>query len=197
MNKKMMLFNKKISLSLVIVVGIGLLLGGFLLGASLTYKNPTASAQDSCTITETQLTEIYNAIFHRPLDAGARGYINHGLEFVLGELSRSQEHIMYSGLFSATKALENARRESGDITANNENDYIDIVDSALSHIDKWAKTLPEQARADAAVGPEQARNAIQAAYNNMNAIAQQAAEYGLFQAQERIGKPSDLPTPEQ
>lgn len=195
MNKKMILFNKKISSSLAIVVGIGLVLGGFLLGVGLTYKNPTASAQDTCTITETQLTEIYDAIFHRPLDASARGYINRDLEFVLGELSGSQEHTMYSGLFTATKALENARRESGDITANDEDDYIDIVDSALSHIDEWAKTLPEQARADAVVGPVQARNAIQAAYNNMNAIARQAAEYGLFQAQERIGQPSDLPTP--
>jgi hypothetical protein len=187
--------NKKISLSLVIVVGIGLVLGGFLLGAGLTYKNPTASAQDSCTITETQLTEIYNAIFHRPLDAGARGYINHGLEFVLGELSRSQEHIMYSGMFTATKALENARRESGDITASDEDDYIDIVDSALSHINEWAKTLSVQARTDAAIGPVQARNAIQAAYNNMNTVARQAAERGLFQAQKVIGQPSDLPTP--
>jgi len=193
----MILFNKKISLSLVIVVGIGLLLGGFLLGAALTYKNPTASAQDSCTITEEQLTEIYDAIFHRPLDAGALGYVNHGLDFVLGELSRSREHAMYSGLFAATKALENARRESGDITTSDENDYLDIVDSALSHINEWAKTLSEQARADAAVGPEQARNAIQEAYRNMNTIAQQAAEYGLFQAQKRIGKPSDLPTPEE
>lgn len=192
-----MLFNKKISSSLAMVLGIGLLLGGFLLGAVLTYENPIASAQDSCTITEEQLTEIYDAIFHRPLDAGALGYVNHGLEFVLGELSRSQEHIMYSGLFTAAKALENARREPGDVGADDENDYLDIVDSALSHIDKWAKTLPEQARADAVVGPEQARNAIQAAYNNMNTIAQAAAEFGLFQAQERIGKPSDLPTPGQ
>lgn len=192
-----MLFNKKISSSLAMVLGIGLLLGGFLLGAVLTYENPIASAQDSCTITEEQLTEIYDAIFHRPLDAGALGYVNHGLEFVLGELSRSQEHIMYSGLFTAAKALENARREPGDVGADDENDYLDIVDSALSHIDKWAKTLPEQARADAVVGPEQARNAIQAAYNNMNTIARAAAEFGLFQAQERIGKPSDLPTPGQ
>jgi len=197
MNKKMILFNKKISSSLAIVLGIGLLLGGFLLGVALTYKNQVASAQNSCTITEAQLTKIYNAVFHRPLDAGAFFWVDHDLDFVLNGLSGSQEHTMYSGLFAATKALENARREPGNVTANDEDDYIDIVDSALSHIDEWAKTLPEQAREDAVVGPEQARNAIQEAYNNMNATAQQAAEYGLFQALERIGKPSDLPAPGQ
>jgi len=188
---------KKISLSLAVVFGIGLLLGGFLLGATLTYKNPIVSAQDTCPITEEQLTKIYDGIFHRPLDANSLGYVNYGLDFVLDELSGAQEHTMYSGLFSATKALENARREPGDIGTNDENDYIDIVDSAFSHINEWAKTLPEQAKADAVVGPEQARNAIQEAYRNMNATAQQAAEYGFFQAQKRIGQPSDLPTPGQ
>jgi len=193
----MILFNKKINLSLAIVLGIVLLFGGFLFGVSLTYKNPVASAQGACTLNQEQLTEMYNAIFHRPLDADAFGYVNHDLEFVLGELSRSQEHIMYSGLFAATKALENARREAGNITANDEDDYIDIVDSALSHVNEWAKTLSQQNRADATVGPEQARNAIQEAYRNMNTIAQQAAEYGLFQAQKRIGQPSELPVPGQ
>lgn len=193
----MILFNKKISSSLAIVLGVGLLLSGFLLGVALTYKNQVASAQDTCTITQERLTEIYNAVFHRPLDTGAFGYINRDLDFVLDELSGSQEHTMYSGLFAATKALENARREPGNITTNDEDDYIDIVDSALSHIDEWAKTLPEQAKADAVVGPVQARNAIQAAYNNMEPIAQQAAQYGLFQALKAIGKPSDLPTPGQ
>ena len=193
----MILFNRKIKLSLAIGLGVGLLFGGFLLGAGLTYKNSAVSAQSTCPITEEQLTDIYNAIFHRPLDAGAHGYINHDLGLVLDEISKSQEHIMYSGLFTAAKALENARREPGNITTIEKTDYLDIVDSALSHVDEWAKTLPEQAKADAVVGPEQARNAIQTAYNLMNATAQAAAEYGLFQALERIGKPSDLPTPGQ
>jgi len=190
----MILFNKRISLSLAIVFGIGFLLGGFLIGTVLMYKNPIASAQNTCQVNQEQLTKIYDGIFHRPLDADALGYVNHGLDFVLDQLSGSQEHTMYSGAFNAVKALENARREPGDITTADENDYLDIVDSALSHINEWAKTLSEQARADAVVGPEQARNTIQAAYNNMNATARTAAERGLFQAQKVIGQPSNLPT---
>jgi len=193
----MKLFNKRISLSLVVVFGIGFLIGGFLLGTVSMYKNPIASAQNTCQVNQEQLTKIYDGIFHRPLDAGALSYVNHGLDFVLDQLSDSQEHIMYSGAFNAIKALENARREPGDITTNDKDDYVDIIDSALSHVDEWAKTLPEQAKADAVIGPEQARNAIQTAYNNMNATAQAAAEYGLFQAQERIGQPSNLPIPGQ
>jgi len=193
----MKLSNKRISLSLAVVFGIGFLVSGFLLGTALMYKNQIAFAQDTCQVSQEQLTKIYDSIFHRPLDAGALSYVNHSLDFVLDQLSGSQEHIIYSGAFNAVKALENARREPGNVTTNDEDDYIDIIDSALSHVDEWAKTLPEQAKADAVIGPVQARNAIQEAYNNMNATAQAAAEYGLFQAQERIGQPSNLPTPGQ
>ncbi len=176
---------------------MGFFVGGFLFGAALMYQGKTVSAQDTCQVNQEQMTKMYEAMFHRPLDDQALSYVDYGLDFILDELTGSQEHIMYSGMFKATKALENARRESGDMTAAEEDDYLDIVDSALSHVDKWAKTLPEQAEEDAVVGPEQAREAIQTAYDNMNATAQAAAEYGLFQAQEQIGKPSDLPIPGQ
>ena len=113
----------KISLPLSVVLSIGFLIVGFLLGAGLTHKNPVASAQNTCPINEGQLTKIYNAVFHRPLDAGAHGYINHDLGLVLDEISKSQEHIMYSGLFTAAKALENARREPGNKTTIEKTDY--------------------------------------------------------------------------
>lgn len=193
----MTLFNKRISLSLAVALGLGFLVGGFFLGTAFMYKNPIASAQNTCQISQEQLTKIYDSIFHRPLDADALGYVNQSLDFTLDQLSGSQEHIMYSGMFNAIKALENARREPGDVTTTDENDYLDIVDSALSHIDQWAKTLPEQVKADAAIGSEQAISAIQAAYDSMNDTAQAAAQYGLFQAQEVIGLPSSLPTPGQ
>lgn len=159
------------------------------LGASATLT------QEACALSEEQLTELYDGIFHRPLDAGARGYIGHTWDFALEELRGSQEHTQYSAAFSAMKALENAQREPGDLTEEEKSDYEDIIDSALSHVNEWAKTLPEQARADAVIGPEQAKAAIQKAYDNMDPVAQAAAERGLFQALKNIGPPANLPTP--
>ncbi len=193
----MRLLNNKSHLGISLIFGLIFFVGGFLFGAVLMHQGQVASAQNTCQVNQEQLTKMYEVMFHRPLDDQALGYVNYGLDFVLDELSDSQEHIMYSGVFKATKALENAQRESGEMTTTEKDAYIDIVDSALSHVNEWAKTLPEQAEENAVVGPEQARNAIQTAYNNMNAVAQAAAEYGLFQAQERIGKPSDLSIPGQ
>ncbi len=193
----MRLLNKKSYLGISLIVGLALFVGGFLFGAALVYQGKAVSAQDACQVNQEQLTKIYEAMFYRPLDDQALSYVDYGLDFVLDQLTDSQEHIMYSGVFKATKALENVRREPGEIAATEEDDYLDIIDSALSHVDEWAKTLPEQAEEDAVVGPEQAREAIEIAYDNMNAVAQAAAEYGLFQAQKNIGKPSDLPTPGQ
>ena len=58
-----------------------------------------------------------------------------------------------------------------------------------------AQPMPEQAINNAVVGPDQARAAIRKAYDRMNATARAKAEYGLFNALERIGQPDAIPLP--
>lgn len=173
-------------------------LTGFLAAALLAaFVIPRLTdAQTACTLDNTTLTKLYDGMFHRPLDAGASGYVGHDINFILDQLRASGEHKAYTGLFSAVKALENAERESGELSETEKQEYKDIIDSALSTVNQWSKQLPEQARADAVVGPEQARAAIQTAYDGLNPTAKAAAEYGLFNALKRIGPPADLKLPQ-
>lgn len=166
---------------------------GFFVAFSF-HPNDT-NAQSTCSVDQPTLENIYDAIFHRPLDQGALGYVGYDVDFVLDELRVSQEHTIYTGLFSAAKALENRHRESDTVSAADFEIYKDYLDSALSVVSEWAKTIPSQSRTDAAVGPTQARDALQAAYLSMNTTAQQAAQRGLFQAQEIIGQPINLSLP--
>ena len=170
---------------------------GFALAAMLAViLIPRATnAQVSCTVDQALLDKIYSAIFHRPTDAGASGYVGQGVDFVLDQVITSNEHQAYTGLFTATKAFEEFQREAGDASAADVEVYKDYIDSALSVINEWAQTLPEQARANAVIGPTEAKTAIQTAYDNLDATAQAAAQSGLFQAQDVIGVPSSLPNP--
>ncbi|MEX2144793.1 MAG: hypothetical protein WD712_00210 [Candidatus Spechtbacterales bacterium] len=108
----------------------------------------------------------------------------------------SQEHAAYDGVYTAVKAYEEARRAPGDVSASDENAYLDIIDSALSNVRAWADTLPEQALANRVFGPDVARAAIQNVYDTLlNDTAKTAAEMGLFQSLESLGEPSSLELP--
>src|SRR3989344_3918909 len=164
---------------------------GFFLGGGTN----NASAQTTCTVDRALLHRIYNAIFHRPLDSGADFHVGRPLDVVLSDIENSGEHVNYSAIFKAMKALEEAKRAPGQLSNADVESYKKIVDSALSHVNAWADTLPEQALDKSVVGPEHARAAIKRAYDNMNPTAKAAAEFGLFNAQTRIGHPDILPLP--
>ncbi|MEX2090695.1 MAG: hypothetical protein WD989_01005 [Candidatus Paceibacterota bacterium] len=164
---------------------------GFFLGGGTN----NASAQTECTVDRALLARIYNAIFHRPLDAGADFHVGRPLGVVLSDIEGSQEHTVYTGLARATKALEEARRAPGAMSSADLESYKRIIDSALSNVSAFADTLPEQAIENAVVGPDQARQVIQRAYDNLNPTARAAAEYGLFSALERLGRPGDISLP--
>lgn len=171
----------------------GLLVAAFI---AMLLMPRNSNAQVACTVDNNLLTKLYDTVFHRPLDAGAIGYEGRDVNFVLDQLKGAQEHKMYTAIFKSVKALEEAQRETGELSTGNSNLYLDIVDSAISQVNQWAKTLPEHATAaDKVVGPEHARTAIQDAYDSLNATAQQAAHFGIFQAQKNLGVPSSLPLP--
>ncbi len=187
----MFISKKLFYLSFAIFAGIGLLAGLIISGSF----GESARAENSCTVDEEILTELYESIFHRPIDANAQAHIGQDINTLLDSIQASEEHTQYTGLFKAMKALEEAKRLPGELAEEEEEQYKDIINSALSTVDSWADTLPEQAEEDAVIGPEQARNAIQNAYQNMNATAQQNAKFGLFNALEQIGSPSELSLP--
>ena len=99
-------------------------------------------------------------------------------------------------MFKAMKAYEERKRAPGEISEQEKTQYKNIIDLSLSTINAWAGTLPEQAEADAVIGPVQARNAIQAAYQNMNSGAQQNAQFGFFNSSQQIGPSSNLSMPD-
>lgn len=169
---------------------VGMAVGVFAVGGL-----DRANAQTECTVDRALLSRIYNAIFHRPLDSGADVHVGRPLDVVLSDIENSQEHTVYTGVVRATKALEEARRAPGAMSSADLENYKKIVDSALSNMAAWADTLPEQAISNAVVGPDQARQAIQKAYDSMNPTAKAAAEYGLFNALERLGRPGDISLP--
>lgn len=164
---------------------------GFFMGGGVG----SASAETTCTVDRALLHRIYSAIFHRPLDTGADFHVGRSLDTVLSDIENSGEHIEYSAVFKSMKALEEAKRAPGQLSNTDTESYKKIVDSALSHVSAWAETLPEQAIDKSVVGPEHARAAIKRAYDNMTPTAKAAAEFGLFNAQTKIGHPDVLPLP--
>jgi hypothetical protein len=150
---------------------------------------------NTCSVDESVLTKLYQAIFYRPLDSDASSHLGQPLSVVLSDIINSQEHITYSGLINAVKSLEEARRSGTSLSTSDENRYKNLIDSALSVINVWSGTLPHKASSSFVIGPDQARSAIQRAYANMNPQAQQAAQFGLFNALSKIGDPASISLP--
>src|SRR3989338_10602877 len=103
---------------------------GFFLGGGTN----NASAQTTCTVDRALLHRIYNAIFHRPLDSGADFHVGRPLDVVLSDIENADEHVNYSALFKAMKALEEARRSPGQLSGDDQLKYRRIFDSSLSHL---------------------------------------------------------------
>lgn len=172
---------------------LGLFVSMFFAGGNVQ----TANAQAACIVDQAILAKLYNAVFHRPLDAGASFHLGKPLDVVLDNLAKSQEHMAYSGLFEAVKVLEEAGRNPNGLSDADRELYKDIIDSALSNILAWSTdVLPRQNIENRVLGVEEAKSVIQNVYDSiLNATAREKAQFGLFNALERIGQPRDLPTP--
>src|SRR3989344_4538505 len=134
------MFKQKLLLSLVPAF-VSVFAFGFFMGGGTN----SASAQETCTVDRALLHRIYSAIFHRPLDSGADFHVGRPLDVVLSDIENSDETVQYSAIFKAMKALEEAKRAPGQLSNTDTETYKKMVDSALSHVNAWADTLPEQA----------------------------------------------------
>lgn len=170
---------------MIALVAFGLLGWSFALN-----KGGEAKAESETTVDNDTLDALYDAVFHRPADAGGRGFhLGRNLKDVLKDFRNSTEMRYYGALFKAVKSYEEAQRAPGALTAEEKQSYLDLIDSALSNLLSWVATLPDQDACRATVGVVEAREAIQAAYDNMSPAAKAAAEKGVFNALKQLGKP--------
>ena len=162
-----------------------------LLGWSFALNNDTGANAQSATIVDSEtLDSLYDAIFHRPVDAdGKKFHLGRDLKDVLRDFKYSPELRYYGALFKAVKSYEEAQRAPGVLTDIEKQSYLNLIDSALSNLLAWVTTLSDQDACSATVGAIEARDAIQAAYDNMSPAAKTAAEKGVFNALKQLGKP--------
>ena len=171
------------------VLAVGMTVG-FLMTGDLGKR---ASARSGTAVDGETLDALYDAVFHRPVDAGGRGFhLGRDLKDILRDFRNSQEMKYYGALFKAVKSYEEAQRAPGALTEAEKQSYLDLIDSALSNLLAWVATLPDQDVCKATVGATEAREAIQAAYDNMSLAAKAAAEKGIFNALKQLGKPKSL-----
>jgi len=57
-------------------------------------------------LTREQINKLYQLIFKRDMDVAAEPYVGQSLDFVLGELVKSKEHLYYTALFVAARKIE-------------------------------------------------------------------------------------------
>ena len=170
----------------VLTVGVAF---GFLVGKDST----NVFAESNTAVDGETLDELYQAVFHRPADAGGRGFhLGRDLKDVLRDFRNSQEMRYYGALFKAVKSYEEAQRAPGILTDAEKQSYLNLIDSALANLLAWVSTLPDQEACKATVGATEAREAIQKAYDGMSPTAKAAAEKGIFNALKQLGKPNML-----
>ncbi len=178
------------------VLVVGMAVGFFVSRASIGIiyaQNNYNNDGEIDNVDEGELDDLYEAAFHRPADAeGKRFHLGRNLKDVLRDFNNSPEMRYYGALFKAVKAYEEAVRAPGILTAAEKQSYLDLIDSALSNLLAWVATLPDQDICKATVGVTEAREAIQAAYDNMSPAAKAAAEKGIFNALKQLGKPKSL-----
>ena len=142
------------------------------------------------------LEQIFQSAFGRPVDAdGEKFHLGKDVKQVLRDINNSDEHRYYSALFKAVKSYEEAVRAPGDLSAEDKQRYLNHIDSALSTLLAWVATLPSQDICKGVVGAEEARQAINDAFNRMSPEAKLVAQKGLFKALENLGRPNDLQLP--
>ena len=185
--------NKK-TITLAIVTAIFFGVGGFFAGN--LFATPSADAEEhQCVVDESLLARIYSTVFHRPLDKGAKFHLNKDIDVVLNDVESSEEQELYGALFEALKAYEEAIRAEGELSEEDKEKYLDMIDQALAQVVAWAEELPEQPSEDRVIGPERARQAIFEAYSRMNATARENARGGLMRALQNLDSPEELPLP--
>ena len=189
--------SKKLSAVMIaIVLMVGMIAGIFIAQNNTGSAHANVNNASSLFMVDKEtLQELYSGFFGRPIDDGAKFHIGKDLKRVLHDLNNSQERQYYAALFKAVKSYEEAVRAPGILTDEDKKRYLDAIDSALATLLAWVQTLPEQAICKSIVGPEQAREAIKAAYEKMSPRAKEAAEHGIFNALNKIGPPHVLPLP--
>jgi len=169
-----------------------------LLAAFMIARSGSANAQGLiCTVDEGLVSKIYDVVFKRPVDDAGRSYIGQNVGFMIDEMAKSQEHKMYSGMFKAMKAMEEAERQPGAMAELDKAQFRNMLDSAMSNISSWSQTLPEQAAADAIIGPEHAREALNFAHSIIPAEFRARAELSFFDPTKMLGAPVNFAIPEQ
>ena len=142
------------------------------------------------------LEQIFQSAFGRPVDAdGEKFHLGKDVKQVLRDINNSDEHRFYSALFKAVKAYEQAVRAPGTLSDADKQIFLNSINSALATLVAWVETLPEQNICRGVVGAEQARQAIQAAYERMSPEAQAVAKKGLFRALDNLGEPNNQKLP--
>lgn len=136
------------------------------------------------------LDELYQAVFHRDADAGGKAFFRgKSLKQILKDFRNSDEQRYYGALFKAVKAYEEAQRAPGTLSEVEKQSYLTLIDSALANLNAWIATLPDQEACKAITGPDEARAAVQAVYDRLNAAGKLNAEHGLLNALQKIGRP--------
>ena len=125
------------------LVSVGFLFGFFVINQ--VYAHPSNEIK----ITKIQLTKLYQAIFHRDLDADSYGYIGMNLDFILDELTKAEEHKQYTNIFIELKDLENARRFGNNSTA-----YNDKINAKIKGLESWASNLKPAISEEASIVPQ-------------------------------------------
>ena len=184
-----MSISKKLAVGMVVTVLTVGAMAGFWIGRD----SKEVRAEKGTSVDGETLDELYDAVFHRPADAGGRGFhLGRDLKDVLRDFRNSQEMRYYGALFKAVKSYEEAQRAPGTLSDAEKQSYLDLIDSALSNLLAWVATLPDQDACRATVGAVEAREAIQRAYDGMSPVAKAAAEKGIFNALKQLGKPNML-----
>src|SRR3989344_4071308 len=91
---------------------VGLALFGTLGWVVAFHGDSGVSAQNNNQAVDGEtLDALYDAVFHRPADAGGRGFhLGRDLKDVLRDFRNSQEMRYYGALFKAVKSYEEAQR---------------------------------------------------------------------------------------
>jgi len=166
-----------ISRKILTLVIAGVLLFGTIFGVALSHNSGrNALAEEHIEVDEETLSDLYEAIFGRELDDGAKFHLGRGLKQVLRDIINSDERRYYAALFKAVKAYEEALRAPGELSEEDKDAYLELIDSALANLIAWIETLPDQDICDATTGPEHARSVIIRNYDRLNANARIKAE---------------------
>lgn len=183
--------------------GVLLFIAGFITAAVFAFvlasntRNVNAQATGlSCVVDSGLVAKIYDAVFHRPVDEAGKSYIGQTVGFMIDEMAKSQEHRMYTSMFTSMKAQEEAERQPGDMSETDKTKFRNMLDSAMSNITQWSKTLPEQAATKAIIGPEHAQEALNFAYSMIPTQFRDAAKKSFFDPTKVLGAPSEFQIPD-